>query len=369
MASWGLGRWGRLLAEPPIAGAVWVDDLPFEGESRASLGELRGVGLDARRLFDLATLRRDQLAAASGEFFVRTGVPDGLRLESDWRLAVDGLVQRPLSLSIDQLGGLAVDQGERLIECAGNTRFTRFGLIGSARWQGVAVADLLDRAGPSTAARALRASGFDVHSRTSTNSAAGCSWVFTLDQLRSAGAFIALRMNDQPLPAEHGWPLRLVVPGWYGCCSVKWLQRLELVAGDSPSTGHMREFASRTHQEGVPQRALDFRPARIDPAALPIRVERWRVGENWLYRVVGIAWGGPPPSGTLKIRFAPQDRLVSLDQPPPSWTASGWSLWSHLWRPPAAGRYLIDLAFSPAPPRAPRMAMGHYLRGVVVAEV
>ena len=138
----------------------------------------------------------------------------------------------------------------------------------------------------------------------------GASWIFSRDDLQRA--LLALRMNGAPLPRDHGFPVRLIVPGWYGCACIKWVNRIELVPDDAPATSQMREFASRTHQPfdasrragsptaagpGPPQAlARDYLPAVIDTAAMPVRVEKWVASGHVFYRIVGITWG---------IRFPP----------------------------------------------------------------
>ena len=99
-------------------------------------------------------------------------------------------------------------------------------------------------------------------------------------------------MNGEPLPLDHGAPVRLVVPGWYGCSWIKWVDELRLATPDAAATTQMREFAGRTHQDGVPELARDYEAPAIDLAATPIRVERRRVDGGIEYRIVGIAWGG-----------------------------------------------------------------------------
>ena len=103
--------------------------------------------------------------------------------------------------------------------------------------------------------------------------------------------FLATGMNRGPLPLDHGAPVRLVVPGWYGCSWIKWVDELRLATPDAAATTQMREFAGRTHQDGVPELARDYEAPAIDVAATPIRVERRRVNGVLAYRVVGIVWG------------------------------------------------------------------------------
>ncbi len=360
-----------LLAEEagdPWRGGTRLGVLPFAAEPRDPLETEIADGLDRRLYTDLSKVARDRLITPAEEFFMRTGVPDRLDPASPWRIRIDGLVKRPIGLSPADLEPRAAATGTHLVECAGNSRATRFGLISNAEWSGVPLSRLLAEAGPLPQAAAVRISGFDDHSRASTNSEAGCSWIFPLRQLVSAGAFLATRMNGRPLTLRHGAPVRLVVPGWYACCCIKWLNRIELVDGDQPATSQMREFAARTHQDGVPRRAADYRPATIDRAALPVRIEKWRAGGRILYRVAGIDWGGDGKASRLMIRFSPQDSYQPVDSQAHR-GGSSWGVWVHPWKPVVPGRYLIQLKVDDPKVSARRLDAGLYLRGVVVDEV
>ena len=130
----------------------------------------------------------------------------------------------------------------------------------------------------------------------------------------------------------------------------------------------MLEYATRTHQNGSPRLANDFLPARIHHAAMPIRVEKWLVGQKLHYRVVGLLWGGTESVQTLGIRFNPEEEYVPVDSlPVPQNTP--WTLWSHAWSPAAPGRYTIRLAIL-RPERHPkRLESGYYARSVGISEI
>ena len=119
----------------------------------------------------------------------------------------------------------------------------------------------------------------------------------------------------------------------------------------------MKEFASRTHQDGVPELARDYQPASMDQAAMPVRIEKWRVDGEIPYRVVGIMWGGYAVTDALTIRFGPGGARRC---PSTSARSSGpnrtWTLWSHAWRPAGAGSSAIALydRRSVDPGQAPR---------------
>jgi hypothetical protein len=105
----------------------------------------------------------------------------------------------------------------------------------------------------------------------------------------------------------------------------------------------MAEYATCTHQSGSPRLAKDFVAARIEHAAMPIRVEKWRVGGSLSYRVVGLLWGGTQSIGALGIRFNPEGEYVHVETLPTPQT-SPWTLWSHQWHPTERGTYTIRLA-------------------------
>ncbi len=354
-------------------GSLWqsgeyLGELKFQAEPADPVGTPIADGLDARLYTDLSRLQPDRMITPVEEFFVRTGVPDRLDRSRPWKIEASGLVERPTVWTPKDLEEQAAPMGVHLIECAGNGPWTRFGLISAAEWTGVPLSPLLDGLGVLPQAAAVLVEGFDDHSRPSTNSAAGCGWIFPREQLAASGAFLATAMNGDPLKPEHGHPVRLVVPGWYGCCCVKWVHRIELVDGDRPATSQMKEFALRTHQDGEPQKAADYRPATVDRAALPIRVEKWRVDGGLAYRVVGLDWGGEQGTGKLSIRFRP-DAAYEPVVFQPAVESGDWRLWFHPWKPRETGRYLIQLQVDDPGVSTRRLDMGAYLRGVELDEV
>jgi DMSO/TMAO reductase YedYZ molybdopterin-dependent catalytic subunit len=383
----GLGVSGSLLlgcsSEPlrrtPAGAPGGADDLtargtqlgtvPFVGESDEPLDTPFNQDLDGRLYTDLSTLEPDALVVPNDRFYIRTRYPDLLVPPDPWTLAVGGLVATESTLVLDDLNALEVAQGTVLLECSGNARGASFGLLSSADWSGVPLTAVLDELDVDAAATGLLVSGFDQYSQPSANnqSQPGASWVFSFDEITGTGAFLATRMNGDALPDDHGAPVRLVVPGWYGCTCIKWVNELRLVDDTEPATAQMQEFASRTMQNGTPELASDFLPAEIDVAAMPIRVEKWLLDSNIVYRVVGIVWGGSVPATALEIRFADGDWLPVDDYTPPS-DLKTWSLWTTRWDPTAPGNYSIVLRVAaPAIPTR-RLDASYYLREVAIDE-
>lgn len=351
--------------DDPFEGGQLLGTLEFVGEGAAPFGVVIGAGLDARLYQDLAALQPDSLVGPAEAFFVRTQTPD-LLPTSAWTLEIGGLVGSQLTLSLAELEPMIEPRGVHLMEGASNGPQARFGMLSAAEWSGVPIAALLAKAQTAPGATQLRVSGFDEHSQPSVGSTAGASWVFGLDDLAEAGAFLATHMGGEPLLSDHGAPLRLVVPGWYGCACIKWVVQLWLVGDDEPATSQMVEFAPLTHQAGIPTLARDFAPAIVDLAAVPIRVERWQVGAAVLHRVVGVVWGGAEPAQILNIRFGPNAPAEPVVICPPPEAGAPWSLWSHPWTPLGAGPVTLRLAVADPDVPTRRLDAGYYDRVVQV---
>ena len=353
--------------DDPFPGGRLVRTLLFEDRKRGHRRDVAyGAGLNGRLRLDLAELTPRTLITPNEKFYIRTRCPAQINFNRPWKIRVRGRVARPLDLSLEELKPLVEPMGVHLLECAGSGTG---GLISAAIWSGIAIEKFLDKCRARQDATRVLISGFDEHEDVNPRSSEpGASWVFTVEQLKRAGAFLATKMNDKPLPKDHGYPIRLVMPGWYGCTCIKWLNELEFVDDEAFATVHMREFAGRTHQDGEPRLARDYEPATIDLSAMPVRVEKWSVNGKLIYRVVGIIWGGDKPSDALAIRFGRNARYVRVESCEYSDTRT-WSLWSHTWRPTRPGRYRIRLRIDDAGNRTRRLDSHYYERVVKIDKV
>ncbi len=331
--------------------------VPFASEANVTFDVPVGDGLDGRLFTDLARLPLETKVVDNDRFYIRTRYPDRIDPNAPWRLVVAG---KPIDLAALR----AQPMGEVLLECSGNTIDGRFGLLSTASWSGVPLLDVLARETAVDPNALVLVSGFDQHSQPSQRSIPGASWIFSVRDLERAGAFLALEMNGAPLPRDHGAPIRLVMPGWYGCTCIKWVDTIAIVNADEPSTPHMREFASRTMQNGIPDLARDFAPASIDHAATAVRVERWRVDGEIVHRVIGIMWGGDRPTDKLALRFAdgPPERVVLC----PSTSTRTWTWFTHVWRGKQTGLVSIRAVVEDPSLRTRRLANGHYTRSILV---
>jgi DMSO/TMAO reductase YedYZ molybdopterin-dependent catalytic subunit len=146
-------------------------------------------------------------------------LPAGLAASDDWRLRVDGLVAQPLALSLREVDALEAQAHAADFVCEEGW------VVPEQQWAGVAVAAILARAGVQPTARFLKVY------------AGAYTVLLSLEEALAGGALLARRLNGQPLTPEHGAPLRLVAPGRACFYSVKWVDRLEVLAEDTATTG------------------------------------------------------------------------------------------------------------------------------------
>jgi sulfite oxidase len=177
---------------------------------------------------------------ATDAFYVRGHGPVPELDPDAWRLRVEGLVQRQLSLSLETLQEAFVQRTlTATLQCAGNRRAGLIavrdipgeapwgpGATGTATWTGVALADVLALAGPLQEAADVGFEGADLSAEATPAQLFGGS--IPLDKASRPEVLLAWAMNGRPLPTVHGAPVRVVVPGYIGARSVKWLTRIEL---------------------------------------------------------------------------------------------------------------------------------------------
>ena len=200
---------------------------------------LRALGKDARLVsygganfgmpLDLIEPAQTRIVP-NDKFFVRSNGPVPIIDPATWRLSVHGTVAKPLSLSLADLQALPAKRLEAFLECAGNGR-TRFApvppgtpwgndAVGNALWEGVSLSHVLDRAG-------VRAETVDLV--THSADFPGMQRGLPIAVASNPETMLVWTMNGEPLPIAHGGPVRLLVPGWAGIASTKWLTGLEAI--------------------------------------------------------------------------------------------------------------------------------------------
>ncbi|WP_082969658.1 MULTISPECIES: molybdopterin-dependent oxidoreductase [unclassified Mycobacterium] len=191
----------------------------------------------------------------SAHFYVRNHFPTPVLDPQLYQLAVTGLVERRLCLSLDDLYQLPKQSLVTTLECAGNGRLHfdppvdgeqwDLGAASTAEWTGVRLVDILDRAGLSAGAHDVVFRGADSGPVDGASGPVRFERALSVRDARDAGALVAYAMNGEPLPLQHGRPVRLIVPGWYSVASVKWLTEIAVV--DRPFEGFFQ--TNRYHYE------------------------------------------------------------------------------------------------------------------------
>ena len=329
-----------------------------------------GVGLDARLDTDLSLLEPSKLITPNELCYIRTEIPAAAaEHKGPWTIETSGLVAQPAVLMLDDFTRLSKSMGPHLFECSGNGSNRQFGLMSVAEWDGIPLAEFVARLKPAKDATGVLVSGYDHIGQNSARSIVGASWVFPLADLDKLGAFLAIRMNGQPVPADHGKPVRLAVPGWYGCSWIKWVNEIRLVGPDEQATSQMVEFAARTHQTAPHKFAREYAPADIQTAATPIRVEKRMGPQGLTYRIVGIVWGGTRVVDRLQIRFGSDQPFTPFAVCPTPKTHTMWQLWEYNWKPAAPGTYDITLEAADQSVPQRRLKSGYYMRQVKIDEI
>lgn len=225
-----------------------------------------------------------------------------------FRLTVGGRVERQLSLSLRDLHNMRSQTLFVTLECAGNGRTLfhppiegekwNLGAVSTAEWTGVPLAEILDRAGVRKGAREVLFRGADGGTLAGHSEPIRFERSLELDRARDANALLAYGMNGEPLPIQHGYPLRLIVPSWYAVASVKWLTEIELI--DRPFAGHYQvdKYWYEWERDGEVIRepvALQRVRALITEPATDQEVE---CGE---LAIRGVAWSGAAPVARVVV--------------------------------------------------------------------
>jgi DMSO/TMAO reductase YedYZ molybdopterin-dependent catalytic subunit len=285
------------------------------GFALASFGKAQKPEISS---FDLSLLHEP--VVPRDLFFVREHFPAPVVSSAGWKLSIRGAVAKPLVLSYDEISALPQKVLPVTLECAENA--VGGGLVSHAEWTGVAFASLLDRAQPDSAAKFVRLSGADGFSRS-----------LPISKAIHPDTLIAYQMNGEKLPPNHGFPLRAVIPGWYGMDSVKWLREVELSTEDDRTPAYVRVTRSLLAGNRPAGRitAMTVKSVFSRPADGAMLVSR-------RFIVRGAAWTGENRVERVEVstdagKVWSNARLESNSLP------YSWRLWAFDWRIPTAGEY------------------------------
>ncbi|MGZ4132616.1 MAG: sulfite oxidase [Actinomycetota bacterium] len=263
-----------------------------------------------------------------------------------WRLRVDGSVGRALELSVDDVRAFPAVTVPVTMECAGNGRALHeprpvsqpwlLEAVGTAAWTGVPLRHVLEEAGLNGDAVSIAFRGLDrgIEGDVEQHYERGLS----LEDALGDDVLLAYEMNGHPLPPQHGFPLRLVVPGWYGMTSVKWLARIEAL--DAPFDGYQNQVAYRWRatedDPGEPLKRIAVRSLMVPPG-IPLFMPRTRHLAAGPTTLEGKAWSGSGPVTRVEVSADAgaswADAELAAEGP-----AHAWRHWTFAWEA-APGTY------------------------------
>ncbi|HZM04376.1 MAG TPA: sulfite oxidase [Candidatus Saccharimonadales bacterium] len=260
---------------------------------------------------------------------------------AQWRLEVTGLVKRPKSFSLEDLKSRHHAEITATLECSGNGSAKTFmGAVGNARWGGAPLGRLLKECG-------LKSQGIEVvffGADEKTEKIKGHDYLQNFgrslsvtDALRDK-ILLAYEMNGKPLEPKHGFPLRLIVPGWYGIAWVKWLKRIEIRDRRFMGRFMARDYVTIRGEERPD--GMVWRETSVTRLNVKSIVAAAMRRPNGTVTISGMAWSDGTPLRSVELKIDEGPWLPArIDHSQHSQYA--WSFWNYEWQNPSAGEHTL----------------------------
>jgi DMSO/TMAO reductase YedYZ molybdopterin-dependent catalytic subunit len=312
----------------PVSGEVipWLDQLEENPVPEVIVRQLNWAQLDS-------------WITPEDQFFVIKHYNEPMLTEADWTLEVSGLVESPMTLSLADIKARDRQEVTFTMECSGNTGLPFFNEgVGNATWAGTSLASVLEEAGVREEGIEVVFWGADAGEQTWRDEIVITEQFarsMSIADAMSADNILAYEMNGVELPNLHGYPLRLIAPGWYGVANVKWLTRIEVM--DTRFQGHFmaRDYVTirETEHDGetvwtmtsVTHDRLKSAPAKVMMTG----------GE---YSVMGAAWGAPIGGVELRVDDGEWQPATLTEGEGEQFA---WAFWNFAWNAPAPGEHTI----------------------------
>jgi sulfane dehydrogenase subunit SoxC len=309
-----------------------------------------GITLDELRLaarnhgMPLEALRYDITPVGLHYLLIHYDIPDVDPVT--WRLQVDGQVEHPLTLTLPEIQSRPSVTRPVTLECAGNgrARLTPRPIsqpwldeaVGTAEWTGTPLAPLLREAGLRDGALDVAFTGADHGFERGVEQ--DYQRGLPLTDALSEDVLLVYGMNGQPLLPQHGAPLRLMVPGWYGMAQVKWLTRVEVL--DTAFDGYQNAIAYRIKQAGEDGEPVTrIRPrALVQPPGCPDFQTRARILDRGVHVLTGRAWSGWGPVSRVEVSVDGCRTWADAELSPGA-DPYAWQAWRWTWRAETPGSY------------------------------
>ncbi len=310
---------------------------------------------------ELITLSREPLVAgvplnllnspvmSNERFFVRSHFPIPKVDAADWSLAVSGEVENQLTIGYADLKELPRHEVLALLECAGNSRAAvqppiegllwDHGGVGTSGWAGVSLSTILKRAGLRSTAKEVLLEGMDQgEERGTAGKVVEYAMSLPMEKALHPDTILAYEMNATTLPQSHGFPLRAIVPGWFGMTSVKWLKSIRVL--DHAFVGFHQTSYYVFVQEGATRDAPPERVTSLRVKSLitnPVRGQYVPPGQR---TIEGVAWSGNGPIEKVEVS-TDNSQSWHRAEVNPSTSPYAWQQWTYAWDANKPGNYLI----------------------------
>jgi DMSO/TMAO reductase YedYZ molybdopterin-dependent catalytic subunit len=312
-----------ILADPAFAQDATPSASPAENELLAELGKDQSLIQHGTTTFEMPMAGMDDFITPNDKFFVRSNGPAVVEIDpAEWSLKITGLVNEEIELSLDDLKAMGSRTITAWLECSGNSR-GRFGddpqtvegtqwgngAIGNVEWTGVSLADILDKAGVKEGAVDVVSQGGDFEDMQRG---------LPIEVAYDPDVMVVWEMNGEDLPMPNGGPVRLLVPGWGGIASTKWLVGLDVI--DKPFEGH---YNVESYVYVSPEGTV-LRPVReLGPkSVITVPAPNANVDAG-MQTVSGFAWSGW--GGITKVEFSAdgganwEEATITQEAGPTSW--------------------------------------------------
>jgi DMSO/TMAO reductase YedYZ molybdopterin-dependent catalytic subunit len=286
-------------------------------------------------------------------FFVRNHFPSPDVEARDWRLRVDGAVERPIELDLDSIKAMRSATFAAVVECAGNGRVYyeppreglqwQNGAVGNVAWTGVLLRDILEMAGVKGTALEVLLVGADTgvvdpNKKTASPGPIAFARSLPLSKALAESTMLAYSMNEEPLTRDHGYPLRAVVGGWFGMAWVKWITHIRVI--EQPFLGYWqaRDYFRWERSLGEPMLVPLTEMEVKAQIARPVQGAHLIAGRPT--RIFGAAWSGEAAVRQVQVCAGDGEgwreaRLLETESP------YAWRLWECMWTPKQVGRHIL----------------------------
>jgi DMSO/TMAO reductase YedYZ molybdopterin-dependent catalytic subunit len=259
-----------------------------------------------------------------------------------YKLQIDGLVEKPKSLTLDEIKKLPRKEITATLECSGNGVDKGFvAAIGNVKWAGTPLAPLLKECGLAPEAVEVAFWGSDKKKEKIRDGEYEQNFARALSiaDAQRDDLILAYEMNGQPLTGGHGFPLRLVVPGWYGITWVKWLNRIEVRDHRLMNRFMARDYVTIRGEE-LPDGKIAWKESSVGPMNLKSFVAKVVKRKDGTLTITGAAWSGLTPVKAVEVKIDDGDWLgATIDESQKE--PYTWRFWSIDWKDAKAGEHTI----------------------------